>query len=422
MQKLVIEEPYTFVPPARGTFWVHFFTPLLAPYLRASYGIADVRLSGGDLLQRSLSAGAGVLLTPNHVRLSDPMVLGTLRTQLGVPTFSMASWHLFKQDGFMGAANAWMMRNLGAFSVFREGNDRAALSCAIDALVTGERPLVLFPEGVVSMANDNPGPLLEGTAVIARSAAKRRAKLADKEGRDRDGGVVIHPIGLRYEFLDDPAPAAEKVLSRLEQRLGKWPDPAVPQFVRTHQLGDALLALREVEFTGAAKSGDVFDRAEDLIEDLLTPTEARLELDPGGTTVTRVKGVRTAILPLLTDPKATPAAKHKLRRELHAAFIAQQVHFCYPRGYLTEDAPPERLLETLQRFDEDLNDAAATVGRWRVRVDIGPAIPVPPDRPRGTADPLLAAVDAGIRRQIGVPVPEDPVATVATRRRELVAA
>ena len=350
------------------------------------------------------------------------MVLGTLRTELGVPTFSMASWHLFKQDGLMGRANAWMMRNLGAFSVFREGNDRAALSCAIDALVTGERPLVLFPEGVVSLANDAPGPLLDGTAVIARSAAKRRAKLVQKEGREADGGVVIHPLGLRYEFLDDPVPAAEKVLSRLERRLGKWPDPAVPQFVRTHQLGDALLALREVEFTGAAKSGDVFDRAEDLIEDLLTPTEARLELDPGGTTVTRVKAIRTTILPLLQD-RATPAeTKRKLRRDLHAAFIAQQTHFNYPRGYLTPDSPPERLIETLQRFDEDLNDTAATLGRWRVRVNIGEAIPVSPDRPRGVADPLLGEVDAGIRRQIGLPAEEPAEAEPArpARRRELV--
>ena len=422
MQKLVIEDPYAFVPPARGTFWVHVFTPLLAPYLRLAHGITEVRLSGGDLLQRSLSAGSGVLLTPNHVRLSDPMVLGTLRTQLGVPTFSMASWHLFKQDGLMGRANAWMMRNLGAFSVFREGNDRAALSCAIDALVTGERPLVLFPEGVVSLANDHPGPLLDGTAVIARSAAKRRAKLAEKEGRANDGGVVIHPIGLRYEFLDDPVPAAEKTLSRLERRIGKWPDPSVPQVVRTHQLGDALLALREVEFTGAAKSGDVFDRAEDLVEDLLTPTEARLELDPGGTTVTRVKAIRTAILPLLTDPKADDRTKRRLRRELHAAFIAQQVHFCYPRGYLTADSPPERLIETLQRFDEDLNDAAADVGRWRVRVDIGGAIPVGPDRPRGAADPLMGEVDRGIRELIGVPAAEPAEAPPPVRRRELVGA
>ena len=426
MQKLVIEEPYEFVPPRRGTFWVHFFTPLLPTFLRHSYGIVDVVVTGGDRLHASRAKGAGVLLTPNHVRLSDPMTLGVIRTQLGEPTFSMASWHLFKQDGIGGKLNAWMMRNLGAFSVFREGNDRAALSCAIDALVTGERPLVLFPEGVVSYANDRPGPLLEGTAVIARSAAKRRAKIAEKEGKVDDGGVVIHPIGLRYEFLDDPAAAAEKTLSRLEARIGKWSDPTVPQIDRTHQFGDALLALREVEFTGDAKSGDQFDRAEDLIEDLLTPTETRLKLDPSGTTITRVKAIRTAILPALTDPAATPADKDRLRRELHAAFIAQQIHFLYPRDYLAPGSPPERLLETLTRFDEDLNDVPRVMGRWRVRVNIGEAILVDGARPRGAADPLLGEVDRALHRLLKLP-PREPEAAVAVdaarvRRRELAAA
>ena len=413
MQKLVIEEPYRFVPPNRSTFWVKLFDPLLPAFLRRSYGIADVTVTGGEALQRSVAAGAGVLLTPNHVRLSDPMTLGVMQTHLGIPTFSMASWHLFNQDGFGGRVNAWMMRNLGAFSVFREGNDRAALSCAIDALVTGERPLVLFPEGVVSLANDAPGPLLEGTAVIARSAAKRRAKLAAEKGTaDADAGVVIHPVGLRYEFLDDPDAAARPVLDRLERRFGKWPNPAVPTIDRVRSLGDALLALREVEFGGGAKTGDPAERSDELIEVILRPIEGRLDLNPDGTPVTRVKAIRTALLPTLQAPETPPAEKGRLRRDLHAAFNAQQLHFLFPPGYLTDDAPPERTLETLERIDEDLNDAAQVLGRWRVRVNVGEAIPVEGARPRGGPDPLLGAVERGIHELIGL-APPSPAAAAA---------
>ena len=405
MQKLVIEEPYTFVPPNRGTFWVKAFDPLLPWFLNRSYGIADVNLTGGDRLKKSVADGAGVLLAPNHVRLSDPMTLGVMQTHLGLPTFSMASWHLFNQDGFGGKLDAWMMRNLGAFSVFREGNDRAALTCAIDALVTAERPLVLFPEGVVSQCNDRPGPLLEGTAVIARTAAKRRERKAKDDGKANDAGVVIHPIGLRYEFLGDPVAAAEPTLRRLEERFGKWPDPTVPQIDRVHQLGDALLALREVEFAGGASSGDTADRAEDLIETILRPIERRLGLPPDGTTITRVKAIRTASLPTLQDPATPAATKDRLRRELHAAFIAQQVHFLYPRDYLVPGAPPERLLETLERFDEDLNDSSQVLGKWRAHVHIGEAIPVPTERTRESPDPLLVEVEAGIHRLIGLTPP-----------------
>ncbi|QDT18049.1 1-acyl-sn-glycerol-3-phosphate acyltransferase [Alienimonas californiensis] len=407
MQKLIVEEPYEFIPPYRGTMWVKFFDPFLPTFLRRSYGIADVQVTGGEALQENVKRGAGVLLTPNHVRLSDPMTLGVMQTHLGLPTFSMASWHLFRQDGFGGRVNAWMMRNLGAFSVFREGNDRAALSCAMDILVSGERPLVLFPEGVVSQTNDRPGPLLEGTAVIARSAAKRRAKQAEKEGRaDTDAGVVIHPIGLRYEFLDDPEAAAEPVVRRLEERFGKWPDPRMPMIDRVRALGEALLALREVQFAGGASSGDQTERAAALIEAILNPIERREGLSSDGSTITRVKALRAALLPSLVSTETPAEEKERMRRELYAAFFAQQVHFLYPAGYLTEDAPPERMLETLERIDEDLNDSAQILGRWRVRVNVGPAIPVEGARPRGGTDPLLGEVEAGIYRELGLPLPQ----------------
>ncbi|NNJ25025.1 1-acyl-sn-glycerol-3-phosphate acyltransferase [Alienimonas chondri] len=406
MQKLVVEEPYEFIPPKRGTFWVKVFDPFLPTFLRHSYGIADVQVTGGEALQASVKRGAGVLLTPNHVRLSDPMTLGVMQTHLGLPTYSMASWHLFKQDGFGGKLNAWMMRNLGAFSVFREGNDRTALSCAMDALIDGDRPLVLFPEGVVSVANDRPSPLLDGTAVIARSAAKRRAKQAEKDGRaDSDAGVVIHPIGLRYEFLDDPEAAAEPVVRRLEERFGKWPDPRVPMIDRVRSLRDALLALREVQFAGGASSGDRTQRAATLIETILRPVEERGGLSSEGTTITRVKAIRTKLLPSLIADDVSEAEKTRMRRELYAAFFAQQVHFLYPPNYLTDDAPPERMLETLERIDEDLNDASQILGRWRVRVNVGEAIPVDGNRPRGGPDPLLGDVEAAIYKLIGLNPP-----------------
>jgi len=410
MQKLIVEEKYEFIPPNRGTFWVKFFDPFLPAFLKRSYGVADVRVTGGEALQNSVKNGAGVLLTPNHVRLSDPMTLGVMQTHLGLPTYSMASWHLFKQDGFGGKLNAWMMRNLGAFSVFREGNDRAALSCAMDALVAGDRPLVLFPEGVVSLANDRPSPLLDGTAVIARSAAKRRAKQAAKDGTaDSDAGVVIHPVGLRYEFLDDPDAAAAPVLARLEERFGKWPDPTVPTLDRVRSLGDALLALREVQFAGGASSGDRTERAKALIEAILRPIEERVDLKSDGTTVTRVKSVRAALLPTLVADDTPEAEKDRLRRDLYAAFFAQQVHFLFPPDYLTEDAPPERMLESLERIDEDLNDAAQILGRWRVHVNVGKAIPVDGARPRGGPDPLLHEVESAIYRLIGLTPPDRTV-------------
>ena len=66
---------------------------------------------------------------------------------------------------------------MGAFSVYREGVDRQAINTAVDILVEGKRPLVIFAEGAISRHNDELMPLMDGTAFIARTAAKRREKI-----------------------------------------------------------------------------------------------------------------------------------------------------------------------------------------------------------------------------------------------------
>ena len=134
--------------------------------------------------------------------------------------------------------------------------------------------------------------------------------------------------------------------------------------------------------------------------------------------MTRVKAARTAILPRLLDPAATAAQKATLRNDLRGAFFAQQFHFLHPPEYLDAgpfgEPPPERVLETLARFDEDLNDAAECVGRWRVHLRFGEALPVGPVRPRGVADPLIATIRTRLRdllEETAAEVrPEDPPA------------
>jgi hypothetical protein len=98
------------------------------------------------------------------------------------------------------------------FSVYREGMDRDALKCAIQILVRARRPLVLFPEGVISRSNDRLNHLMDGTAFITRNAAKQR--IGPSEGK-----VVLHPAAIRYLFLGDVSRTLEPVLDEIERRL-----------------------------------------------------------------------------------------------------------------------------------------------------------------------------------------------------------
>ena len=90
---------------------------------------------------------------------------------------------------------AFLLRRAGAFSIYREGMDKQAVQTSIEILETAERPLVIFPEGHISRTNDRLTPMLEGTALIARQAAKKRAKDNKK--------VVVHPVAVRYSFPFD---------------------------------------------------------------------------------------------------------------------------------------------------------------------------------------------------------------------------
>ena len=197
---LVSEKPYRFVPPYRPRFWTGVMQPFLPPYLRRSWGIEHVAFCNVERLHASLAAGHGIVLAPNHTRHCDPFVMGCLQHAAGRPFFQMASWHLFMNGGWQ----AWMIRRLGGFSVFREGMDRAAINTAIDILAMAERPLVIFPEGFTSYANDHLNPLMEGAAFIARTAADRRAK------NSPGGKVVIHPVAIKYHFHGDLRPRSNR--------------------------------------------------------------------------------------------------------------------------------------------------------------------------------------------------------------------
>jgi 1-acyl-sn-glycerol-3-phosphate acyltransferase len=382
VQNIVIAKPYRFVPPHRGKIWWHLFRPLLPRYLRKSAGIVSVKCRNVDRLRASLAAGHGVMLAPNHCRPCDPMVLGPLSYEIGRPLYVIASWHLFMQNRLQ----TFLLPRLGVFSIYREGSDREALKCAMQVTAEAERPLVIFPEGVISRHNDRLNNLMEGTALMARGAAKQRA------AANPPGKVVVHPIAIRYFFDGDVQAAILPVLREIERRLTWRPHDELPLRERIGKIGSALLAMKEIEYFGATQTGDIHERLQRLIDRLLVPLEAewvkgRREKE----IVARVKLLRIAMLPAMIDGGLPEAELQRRWRQLADIYLAQQLAF-YPPGYLDADPTPERLLETVEKFEEDLTDKAR-LHPMRAVVDVGDAIEVSPERARGTdGDPLMAAV------------------------------
>jgi hypothetical protein len=129
-----------------------------------------------------------------------------------------------------------------------------------------------------------------------------------------------------------------------------------------------------------------------LIDHLLAPLEiewcaSRHDGDP----MVRVKRLRAAILPDMVAGELPEAERAERWRHLTELYLVQQLH-CYSGDPLA-DATAEHLLETLERYEEDLTDVARPHFPIRAVITVGDAIEVSPNRERsGEGDPVTLAL------------------------------
>jgi 1-acyl-sn-glycerol-3-phosphate acyltransferase len=375
MQNVVIAKPYEFVPPDRRRFWPAVFRPLIRPILARVWGVTTVDIVGIESLRMALRERSSVLLAPNHCRPCDPFVVTLLGAQAGTPLYTMASWHQF-----MGRrSKAWLLRRLGAFSVYREGLDRTAIRTAIELLVEARRPLVVFPEGIITRSNDRLGALHEGPAFIAHSAAKQRAK------NEPGARTLIIPVALRYRFVGRLDQSAAPVLDRIENRLTWTPSPGLPLIERLRRAGNAILGLKELELVGEFRHATIAERLARLIDEILGPLEAEWKVKKReGDVPGRVRALRTAILPELVEGGLSDAERDRRWDQLARLYLAQRLSL-YPPGYLEGHPSTERVLETVERLEEDLTDVATVHRPLAVTVSVGEPLAVTVDGARPAA-------------------------------------
>src|SRR5438477_12905612 len=91
MHGVVSDQPYVPVLPYRGTLWLRALNLYFPRYLRRRYGTAKVEIVGADKLRASISAGHGILVTPNHCRDEDPFIISALAREVGRPFFVVVS-------------------------------------------------------------------------------------------------------------------------------------------------------------------------------------------------------------------------------------------------------------------------------------------------------------------------------------------
>lgn len=392
---LVTDSKYTFVPPYEGEVWPRVLGWVTPRYLRRNCGIESIEVRGAEVLRRLTREGHGVLLAPNHCRMTDALVLQGLANEARQPFFMMASSHLFRGKRWL----AWMIRRMGAFSVYREGIDRQAIQKAVDILVAGRRPLVIFPEGALSQANDRLQALQEGVSFIARTAAAKLAKADEPTASLRR--VYALPVAIRYAYQGDIEATAGEILTGIERRLSWSPWEGRCLVERVLRVGGALLSLKEHEYLGATQSGDLHQRVQRLIDHLLEPIETEwLGGAREGTAILRVKEIRRAMLPDMIDGDL-PAQEMNRRWELlKRAEFAQSLSL-YPAEYVVSRPTVDRILETVERFNEHLNGDETPHGPMRVIIQVGEPLEVNPKRDRAAkTDPLLRGIEESLTKML----------------------
>lgn len=403
MQDIVVEAPYEFIPPHRGRWWpwllVHF---VAGGYLRKHYSIRGCEVRGAEKLRASLDAGHGIVLTSNHPRPCDPMAASWITRAVEHPFYCMASWHTFLNSKI----EKYLMRRCGAFSIHRESTDHTSLNFCVNAVATADRPIIIYAEGFVTRHNDQLAPLLDGSALIARMAARRRAKL------DPPGKVVLHGIAFKYFYRGDVGQSLPPILERLEEQLAIPRGDDIPLTERVERASEALLALRERERLGESRSGDMDERIDYLLSKILEPLEQEWVPDepPLRSYYQRVQRLRTRILPELIAREITAEERQRRRDQLAECYLAQQLG-CYPQNYHNGSTSPERLLETVERLEEDLTDEATIHGPLDLVIQVGDAIEIPPRRERTPeGDPIMLQLNeqmSDLIEQIGKNPPQE---------------
>jgi hypothetical protein len=238
--------------------------------------------------------------------------------------------------------------------------------------------------------------LMDGPSFIARQAAKRRAE------QDPPGKVVIHPVAIRYSYDGDLEAALGPVLDKFEARF-TWPPQRHRTLVeRIGRIGEALLSLKEVEYLGSPRAGNPYERADFLVREVLSKLEKEWNIkDPPKSIVARVKLLRTKILPDLIEKKVNGDERERRWRHLSACYYVQQIAH-YPREYiLREKNLPERVLETVERFEEDFTDSSHKHSPLHCVIKVGEAIEVDTRRDRSAAtDPITDAMAEQLQRML----------------------
>ena len=170
------------------------------------------------------------------------------------------------------------------------------------------------------------------------------------------------------------------MLTDIEHRLTWQPQRDLPLLARIVKVGSALLSLKEIEYLGQPQTGHA-GRADEPADGPAAGADRGGVVRPRADRARSCRGCGTCgprSCPTWSTGRVTPEERTRRWQQLADIYLAQQLS-SYPPDYLARPTV-DRVLEMIEKFEEDLTDKARLHGQLKVVLQIGEAIEVSPER------------------------------------------
>ncbi len=344
--------PYRYFPPKNSWLlsrWILRHNRLV--HLKRTQKIVSVDFHHAQRVFADRAEGDRFLLVVNHPTHADAAIFFETLRQLRMRCQMMAAYDVFLRSRL----TRFVMQRMGAFSVDRDGSDRRPMQQALETLVQGKYPLVIFPEGNVYLTNDRVTPLSDGAMFTAVKAQEALNKTAG------GGRVRVVPVGIRASHVTDARGAVARRLSALAKKLGLAVDlkadpagalVAVGRAGLVRSLEQRGLAVPDIgQVTGVKGLALMGEAAADAVLDRLEPKLGFCS-EPGRSAVDRIRAARRAIHAVRSDPERglDHAAAATWADEVMLALRLAS----YTVGYVHEKPTLDRMSETVEKLEEDV--------------------------------------------------------------------
>ena len=273
-------------------------------YLLLFYGIARIVLQGERHLikafKRALAKESRCIIAFRHPNGGEPQLLTWfflfrlryIAAKQGV-RFARRSHAVFVYGYEVARWGGWvarfMMPNIGAMPIFHSKIDSKGMARIYDAIIEGNYPLALAPEGQVSYTTDTVPRLEPGVIRIGFQAAER---LADKGS---DSPIEILPVSIHFRFGRWGKITLEYLLRKIEKVCGIdcRGRMKVPLIERMRQIRLHILEVNEERYQVKSEPDDSFEiRLERVINAALEVAERMMGVKGEGDFFPRMYKVR----------------------------------------------------------------------------------------------------------------------------------